>query len=173
MKVLISDGISPDGAKILTDAGLQVDNVKLTPEELLQRIGDYDAILVRSATKVTKEVIAAGKNLKVIARGGVGLDNIDLDTCRERGIAVLPATGANARAVAEYVVTTALLALRGAYGGPREAARLLERLGGLQALAADRFGLPIDPAYAVDGDIVEEARQRRARSRRRGLARRA
>ena len=74
MKILITDGLSPDGVKILTDAGFQVDNVKLTPEELLEKIGDYDSIIVRSATKVTKEVIEAGKNLKVIARGGVGVD---------------------------------------------------------------------------------------------------
>ena len=112
MKVLISDGISPDGAKILTDAGLHVDNVKLTPEELLQRIGDYDAILVRSATKVTKEVIAAGKNLKVIARGGVGLDNIDAVAAAAANITVLNTPGASAISVAEMALAHMLAVSR-------------------------------------------------------------
>lgn len=112
MKVLISDGISPDGAKILTDAGLQVDNIKLTPEELLQRIGDYDAILVRSATKVTKEVIAAGKNLKVIARGGVGLDNIDAVAAAAANITVLNTPGASAISVAEMALAHMLAVSR-------------------------------------------------------------
>jgi len=78
MKILITDGISPEGAKLLTDAGHEVCENKLTPEELVAKIGAYDCIIVRSATKVTKEVIEAGKNLKVIARGGVGVDNIDV-----------------------------------------------------------------------------------------------
>ena len=112
MKVLISDGISPDGAKILTDAGLHVDNVKLTPEELLQRIGAYDAILVRSATKVTKEVIAAGKNLKVIARGGVGLDNIDAAAAAAANITVLNTPGASAISVAEMALAHMLAVSR-------------------------------------------------------------
>lgn len=112
MKVLISDGISPDGAKILTDAGLHVDNVKLTPEELLQRIGEYDAILVRSATKVTKEVIAAGKNLKVIARGGVGLDNIDAVAAAAANITVVNTPGASAISVAEMAIAHMLAVSR-------------------------------------------------------------
>ncbi|MBK7256869.1 MAG: D-2-hydroxyacid dehydrogenase [Ignavibacteriae bacterium] len=112
MKVLISDGISPDGAKILTDAGLHVDNVKLTPEELLQRIGDYDAILVRSATKVTKEVIAAGRNLRVIARGGVGLDNIDAAAAAAANITVLNTPGASAISVAEMALAHMLAVSR-------------------------------------------------------------
>lgn len=104
MKILISDGISPDGAKILKDAGFHVDNVKLTPEELIARIGDYDAIIVRSATKVTKAVIDAGKNLKVIARGGVGLDNIDSAAAAERKIAVMNTPVASAISVAELAL---------------------------------------------------------------------
>jgi D-3-phosphoglycerate dehydrogenase len=112
MKILITDGISPDGAKILTDAGLHVDNVKLTPEELLQRIGEYDAIIVRSATKVTKEVIAAGKNLKVIARGGVGLDNIDATAAAGANITVLNTPGASAISVAEMALAHMLAVSR-------------------------------------------------------------
>ncbi len=104
MKILITDGISPEGAKILTDAGYEVVQKKLTPEELVAQIGVYDCIIVRSATKVTKEVIEAGKNLKVIARGGVGVDNIDVKTAEQRGIPVLNTPGASAVSVAELAI---------------------------------------------------------------------
>jgi D-3-phosphoglycerate dehydrogenase len=104
MKILITDGISPEGAKILTDAGHDVDQVKYTPEELITNIGKYDCIIVRSATKVTKEVIEVGKNLKVIARGGVGLDNIDVEAAKARNLQVLNTPGASAISVAELAI---------------------------------------------------------------------
>ena len=104
MKVLITDGISPEGSKILNEAEFEVVQQKLTPEELLARIGDFDAILVRSATKVTREVIEAGKKLRVIARGGVGLDNIDAVAAAAKGIAVLNTPGASAVSVAELTL---------------------------------------------------------------------
>ncbi len=104
MKILITDGISPEGAKILTDAGHQVDQLKLAPDELLKRIGDYDGIVVRSATKVTKQVIEAGKNLKIIARGGVGVDNIDVLAAEARSIKVINTPGASAISVAELAI---------------------------------------------------------------------
>jgi D-3-phosphoglycerate dehydrogenase len=104
MKVLITDGISPEGAKILKDAGFEVVQQKLSPEELLVRIPDFDAILVRSATKVTKDVIDAGKKLRVIGRGGVGLDNIDAVAAAARGITVLNTPGASAVSVAELTI---------------------------------------------------------------------
>lgn len=104
MKILITDGISPEGAKILLDAGHDVDQVKYTPEELLVNIGKYDCIIVRSATKVTKEVIEAGKNLKVIARGGVGLDNIDVEAAKGKNLLVLNTPGASAISVAELTI---------------------------------------------------------------------
>jgi len=78
MNILITDGISAEGEKILTDAGHTVHQQSLKPDELIARIGEYDCIIVRSATKVTREVIDAGKRLKVIARGGVeGIDAAD------------------------------------------------------------------------------------------------
>ncbi|MBN1398820.1 MAG: D-2-hydroxyacid dehydrogenase [Bacteroidetes bacterium] len=101
MKILVSDGITSEGAKILSNAGHQVDKIKLTPEELLQKIDQYDGIIIRSATKVTKEVIEAGKNLKVIARGGVGLDNVDQVAAKEKGIKVMNTPGASSVSVAE------------------------------------------------------------------------
>jgi D-3-phosphoglycerate dehydrogenase len=104
MKVLITDGISPEGAKILTDAGHEVHETKLTPEELVAKIANYDCIIVRSATKVTKEVIEAGKSLKVIARGGVGVDNIDVKVAESKNIKVLNTPGASAISVAELAL---------------------------------------------------------------------
>jgi D-3-phosphoglycerate dehydrogenase len=104
MKILITDGISAEGAKILTDAGHQVDKLKLSPEELLKKIADYHCIIVRSATKVTKDVIEAGKNLKVIARGGVGLDNIDIAAAESKGMKVLNTPAASAVSVAELTL---------------------------------------------------------------------
>jgi D-3-phosphoglycerate dehydrogenase len=104
MKILITDGISPEGAKILTDPGHEVDQVKMSPEELLTGIGKYDCIIVRSATKVTQEVIENGKRLKVIARGGVGLDNIDVEAAKARNLVVLNTPGASAISVAELAI---------------------------------------------------------------------
>ena len=112
MKILITDGISPEGAKILTDAGHQVDLLTLKPEELLSKIGGYDCIVVRSASKVTKEVIEAGKGLKVIARGGVGLDNIDVAAAQAKGILVLNTPGASAISVAELALAHMLAVAR-------------------------------------------------------------
>lgn len=105
MKIIISDGMSKEGIEILQQAGLEITNKKFTPEELINEIVDYDAILVRSATKVTKEVIDAGKKLKVIARGGVGLDNIDVNYAKEKGILVLNTPGASSISVAEMALS--------------------------------------------------------------------
>ncbi|MFC2469770.1 MAG: phosphoglycerate dehydrogenase, partial [Negativicutes bacterium] len=75
MKVLAADGVSPRGIEILREAGFTVDvKDKLTAEELLATIGEYDALIVRSASKVTKDVLDAGKKLKIIGRAGVGVD---------------------------------------------------------------------------------------------------
>jgi D-3-phosphoglycerate dehydrogenase len=76
----------------------------LNPQELIVQIAEYDCIIVRSATKVTKEVIEAGKNLKAIARGGVGVDNIDVATAKEKNIPVLNTPGASAVSVAELAI---------------------------------------------------------------------
>ncbi|MCZ7558407.1 MAG: D-2-hydroxyacid dehydrogenase [Bacteroidia bacterium] len=104
MKILITDGISPDGAAMLRNAGHDVVEQKLTPEELLQQIPAYDALLVRSASKVPAAVIDAGTNLKVIGRGGVGLDNIDVAYAKSKGIAVLNTPGASSVSVAELAI---------------------------------------------------------------------
>ncbi len=103
MKVLINDGIAPEGEKILVDAGLEVHNIKIPQEELSSRITEYDAIIVRSATEVRKDVIDAG-NLKVIARSGVGLDNIDVDYAKGKGIKVVNTPAASSISVAELAI---------------------------------------------------------------------
>ena len=82
-------------------------------DDLIKQIGEARAIIVRNATQVDAELLAAAPILKIVARLGVGLDNIDLETCESRGIEVCPAIGANAPSVAEYVIATALILLRG------------------------------------------------------------
>jgi D-3-phosphoglycerate dehydrogenase len=104
MKILVTDGISAEGTKILTDAGHDVHQKSLTPAELLTAIVPYDCIVVRSATKVTKDVIEAGRSLKVIARGGVGVDNIDVKHAQSKGILVLNTPAASAVSVAELTI---------------------------------------------------------------------
>jgi len=85
------------------------------PAALEAALGDVRALIVRNRTRVAAELLAAAPRLEVVGRLGVGLDNIDLDACKARSIEVIPATGANDLAVAEYVVTTAAILLRGAY----------------------------------------------------------
>ncbi|MDD9877880.1 MAG: hydroxyacid dehydrogenase [Magnetovibrio sp.] len=95
---------------LLYDAGL-VDR----PDDLAAAVAGARALIVRNRTQVRGDLLAAADALEVVGRLGVGLDNIDVAVCAARGVEVCPATGANADAVAEYVVTTALMLLRGAY----------------------------------------------------------
>lgn len=85
------------------------------PEELLSRAAAARALIVRNRTQVRGQLLEAAQKLECVGRLGVGLDNIDLDACKARGITVYPATGANDLAVAEYVIAAALTLLRGAY----------------------------------------------------------
>jgi D-3-phosphoglycerate dehydrogenase / 2-oxoglutarate reductase len=101
IKILANDGIHPDGRLLLEEANYIVEEDKIPQDELAQRIGEYDVLIVRSATKVTKEIIDAGKNLKIIARGGVGLDNIDVEYAKQKNIEVVNTPAASSRAVAE------------------------------------------------------------------------
>lgn len=83
---------------------------------LLAALPDADALIVRNRTRVDSQVLHAASRLRVVGRLGVGLDNIDVAACKARGVEVIPATGANSQAVAEYVVGTAMVLLRGQYG---------------------------------------------------------
>lgn len=103
------DGLR-DGFDVLYDPAL-VDR----PGELIDALLEARGLIVRNRTQVRAELLAAAPRLKVVGRLGVGLDNIDVDACRSRGIDVHPATGANDLSVAEYVVTAALVLLRGAW----------------------------------------------------------
>lgn len=85
------------------------------PDELAQLVADVPALIVRNQTQVRGALLARAKNLKVVGRLGVGLDNIDMEACSARGIKVFPATGANSLSVVEYVIGTAMTLLRGAY----------------------------------------------------------
>jgi len=105
MKVIITDPIAKTGVKMLVDAGIEVDERPgLPPADLIQAIPAYDAIIVRSATKVTADVINAGKNLKVVGRAGVGLDNVDKKAADARGIKVVNTPAATSVTVAELAL---------------------------------------------------------------------
>ncbi len=105
MKVLICDATDPNALKIIEEAGIEVVNQPdITPEELLETIPDYPCMVVRSRTKVTRDVIDAGKSLKAIVRAGVGLDNIDVPYAIEKGILVLNTPTASTQSVAELTV---------------------------------------------------------------------
>ena len=103
VKILVTDKIHEDGIRSLREfADVEV-ATGLKPAELLERVKGYDVLVVRSATKVTKDVIEAGKQLKVIARAGAGLDNIDVEAAEARKIKVVNAPEAPTIAVAELV----------------------------------------------------------------------
>ena len=110
IKILVSDALSEEGLKILKDAGqFQVDvNTELKPEALKGVIKDYDALIVRSATKVTREIINAADKLKVIGRAGVGLDNVDLDAATQKGIIVMNTPAGNTISTAEHTLSMIL-----------------------------------------------------------------
>jgi D-3-phosphoglycerate dehydrogenase len=105
MKVLISDNLAPIGARILRDAGLDVDIITgLPPEELMKIIPEYQGLVIRSATKVTSEIIEAARNLRVVGRAGIGLDNVDVPAASKNGIVVMNAPDGNATTAAEHAI---------------------------------------------------------------------
>ena len=110
MKILVSDNLSKLGVEILQkEAGIEVDvNTGLAKEELIKIIPQYDGLIVRSATKVTADVIAAATNLKVVGRAGVGVDNIDLDAAGKKGIIVMNAPDGNMITTAEHAMAMML-----------------------------------------------------------------
>ena len=101
-KVLVADALAAGGIEHLNTVATVDIKTGLKPEELTAVIGDYDALLVRSQTKVTAEVIAAGKKLQIIGRAGVGVDNVDINAATERGIIVVNAPTGNTISAAEH-----------------------------------------------------------------------
>jgi (S)-sulfolactate dehydrogenase len=111
---------------------------------LVAALADAEALIVRNRTQVTPQLLAAAPKLCVVGRLGVGLDNIDIAACANRGIEVIPATGANALAVAEYVIGTTMLLLRGAYAASAEVAAgewPRTRLGNGREIAGKTLGV--------------------------------
>lgn len=104
-RVLVADDLSPEGIDILRRAGLEVDvRVGMKPEALEAAIGDYDAVAVRSASKITARVLEKGTRLKVVGRAGVGVDNVDLEAATRRGVVVMNTPGGSSVTVAELAI---------------------------------------------------------------------
>jgi len=104
VKILVCDSIHEDGIKKLKKAGFEVEVNPISAEQLKNVATDYDALIVRSRTQITEEIIQAGKNLKAIGRAGAGLDNIDVASAENKGILVLNTPEAPAEAVAELTI---------------------------------------------------------------------
>lgn len=120
MRILANDGIDPIGKKLLEEAGIEVDTEFIPQEELAAKLNAYDGITVRSATKVRKELIDACPNLKIIGRGGVGMDNIDVDYAKSKGIAVENTPASSSQSVAELVFTHLFNGVRFVYDANRK-----------------------------------------------------
>lgn len=114
IRVLVTDDVDPEGVQLLADEPeLRVDEVPTLPkQDLLARIGDYDALIGRSATRVSDELLRSAKRLRVVGRAGVGVDNVALDTATELGIAVINAPAGNTVAVAELFFGVAISLFR-------------------------------------------------------------
>ena len=113
MKVLVTDPIASAGLDVLSDHGHEVETAyTLTDEELLDAISDAHALIVRSGTEVTREVLEAAPELRIVGRAGIGVDNIDLDAATDNGGIVANAPEGNVRAAAEHTVAMAFAAAR-------------------------------------------------------------
>ena len=110
MKVLISDNLGEAGIKMFQEEeGFEVDvNVGLSPNELKGIIGDYDGLVIRSATKVTDDLLDSATRLKIIGRAGIGLDNVDIPAASKRGIVVMNTPGGNVITTAEHTIALIL-----------------------------------------------------------------
>lgn len=174
LKVLIAEKLAPKAQEVLEGHGFQADvKVGMSREELLETIKDYDAILIRSATQVDRELIAAAPKLKVVGRAGVGVDNVDIQAATERGIIVCNAPTSNVVSAAEHTIALMLAVARNipqanesTQAGKWERSKFqgselyektlaifgLGRIGGLVAERAKGFGMRLigyDP-YASD-----------------------
>jgi len=110
MKVIVADSINEQGIDNLKEVADVVVDTDITPEELLNTIGEYEGIIVRSRTKVTREVIENGKKLKIIARAGVGVDNVDMEAATEKGVMVVNSPDSTSITVAEHTLGLMLAA---------------------------------------------------------------
>ena len=106
MKIVVADKISAHGIKLLADTGWQVSQP--VPAELAAELATADALVVRSATRVTDELLSKAPRLRVVGRAGVGVDNVDLDAATHRGVVVMNTPGGNAASVAEHALALML-----------------------------------------------------------------
>src|SRR6201997_5957260 len=120
IKILANDGIDPAGKQLLEEAGFTIDTNNIPQEELATKLQNYDGITVRSANKVRKALIDACPNLKVIGRGGVGMDNIDVEYAKGKNIQVINTPAASSNAVAELVFAHLFNAVRFLYDSNRQ-----------------------------------------------------
>jgi D-3-phosphoglycerate dehydrogenase len=111
-KILIADGLDKGGLSLLGEAASVADRAGISPQELLEEIPGYEALIVRSRTQVSEAVFQAGRDLKVIGRAGVGVDNIDLAAASQHGVVVVNAPQATSRAVAEHTLALILALAR-------------------------------------------------------------
>jgi D-3-phosphoglycerate dehydrogenase len=120
IRILANDGIDPIGKGMLEKAGFQVDTENIPQDKLAVELKNYDAITVRSATKVRKDLIDTVPNLKLIGRGGVGMDNIDVEYARSKGVAVINTPAASSLSVAELVFAHLFSGVRFLYDSNRK-----------------------------------------------------
>lgn len=146
VKILVNDGIEADGKLLLEEAGYQVDTTHVPQDKLAAVLPEYDVIIVRSATQVRKELIDACPNLKIIARGGVGTDNIDVAYAREKGIEIITTPAASSQSVAELAMAHIFSLARFLQVANREMAtgdfkKLKNRFGGGVQLRGKTIGI--------------------------------
>nr|POF04506.1 d-3-phosphoglycerate dehydrogenase [Quercus suber] len=111
-RVLVAEKVSPDGLHLLQKS-LDVDERKgLSAEQLIEVIGEYDAIIVRSETQVTASLLQAGKRLRIVARAGVGVDNVDLAAATKLGVIVVNSPQGNINAAAEHTIALLMAVAR-------------------------------------------------------------
>ncbi|MBN2477730.1 D-2-hydroxyacid dehydrogenase [Candidatus Micrarchaeota archaeon] len=116
MKILVCDTMQEE----VLDGIKKLGEVEYKPENLMESAKDAEVMVVRSATKITKEVVESAPKLKAVIRAGVGLDNVDAEYCKERGIKVLNTPGASSNAVAELAIGMMVCLMRGVYRGHEE-----------------------------------------------------
>jgi D-3-phosphoglycerate dehydrogenase len=106
MKILISDNLAPEGVKIFEEAGFEVDARTSTPlDEIEKIIGEFDGLVIRSATKITEDLLSKAERLKVIGRAGTGLDNVDIPAASRKGVVVMNTPGGNTITTAEHTLS--------------------------------------------------------------------
>ena len=120
IRILANDGIAANGKQLLEEAGYEVVTDKIAQDDLMTELNNFDVIIVRSATKVRKDLIDASPNLKVICRGGVGIDNIDHEYAKSKGIPTYNTPAASSAAVAELVFAHFFGLSRGVHRANRE-----------------------------------------------------